>query len=234
MLTLLGAKRTKRCSLFFHVPFLLRRCDASLEKASPSADFCSLSPFGFSKSRRKIEREAAHGAREREREREEEEEEESDGQMVKAYLRYEHRLCFGVVASTSSGAKIVEGSGSVLSGGNWSQEKTVLTPALEAVNLWHLRKGVLIKRLVPTDSSSSSATASLGGAGGGGEKPIGIVTSLCRIQNSHDVAVGYSSGTVKVWNLRGGECEKSFAGHKTAVSSLQYSKEKKVLASGGR
>jgi len=154
--------------------------------------------------------------------------------MVKAYLRYEHRLCFGVVASTSSGAKIVEGSGSVLSGGNWSQEKTVLTPALEAVNLWHLRKGVLIKRLVPTDSSSTSATASLGGAGGGGEKPIGIVTSLCRIQNSHDVAVGYSSGTVKVWNLRGGECEKSFAGHKTAVSSLQYSKEKKVLASGGR
>merc|ERR1711977_625992 len=137
------------------------------------------------RERRWRSKEEAERERERERE-EEEEEEESDGQMVKAYLRYEHRLCFGVIACTSSGAKIVEGSGSVLSGGNWSQEKTVLTPALEAVNLWHLRKGVLIKRLVPTDSSSTSATASLGGAGGGGEKPIGKVFELYRVRTAKE------------------------------------------------
>lgn len=136
--------------------------------------------------------------------------------MVKAYLRYEHRLCFGVVASTSArSAKIVEGS--------QERGETAVAPGLEGINLWHLRKGVLLKRLV----SSSQAD-------NGGASSEGVVTSLCRIDGKNQVAAGHSNGTLNVWDLSGGTCEASFSGHKTAVSCLSYSAERNVLASGGR
>ena len=52
---------------------------------------------------------------------------------MKAYLRYEHSLCFGIVASTSSRtAKIVEGFP--------EKGDTAIAPALEGINLWQLRK----------------------------------------------------------------------------------------------
>ncbi len=153
--------------------------------------------------------------------------------MVKAYLRYEHRICFGVVASTSSSARAIEAcSGAAVgsaSASPSSSEKLLVTPALEAINVWHLRKGALVKRLV---SSSDSAAA----AGDDATPPEAQVTSLCRIENSDRIAAGYSNGQVKVWCVSRGTCEATFNGHRTAVSALRYSGHKagSILASGGR
>ncbi|QDZ24949.1 WD40 repeat domain-containing protein [Chloropicon primus] len=151
--------------------------------------------------------------------------------MVKAYLRYEHSLCFGIVASTSSRtAKIVEGFP--------EKGDTAIAPALEGINLWQLRKGVLLKRMVPSGSGAFSQAAeetAVGSAvGAGPTSSEGAVTALCRIPGRGQVAAGHSTGSLKLWNLSTGFCEASFSGHKTAVSCLAYSPEKATLASGGR
>jgi U3 small nucleolar RNA-associated protein 12 len=138
--------------------------------------------------------------------------------MVKAYLRYEHSVCFGVVASTSnSTARIIEGS---------DDGETCLAPALEAVHLWHLRKGTLAKRVVEENTQS---------IGAGESQQYGAVTSLCRVGfRLERLAVGHANGAIRMWDLTRGNCETSLNGHRTAVSCLAYCKEKSLLASGGR
>jgi U3 small nucleolar RNA-associated protein 12 len=53
--------------------------------------------------------------------------------MVKAYLRYEALASFGVVASTLSNICYDD------------KGKLAITPALEEVLIWDLRKGVQVK-----------------------------------------------------------------------------------------
>ena len=146
--------------------------------------------------------------------------------MVKAYLRYEHTLCFGIVASTSArGARIVEGFP--------DRTDTAVAPALEGVNLWQLRKGVLLKRLVPS-STGLDPEHGLSTPSAGPTSDEGAVTALCRLAGRNQIAAGHSSGTLKLWDALSGSCEASFTGHRTAVSCLAYSEDRATLASGGR
>lgn len=58
--------------------------------------------------------------------------------MVKAYLRYEPALSFGVIASVDSNIAY-DSSG-----------KHLLAPALEKVGVWNVRQGVCTKTLTPS------------------------------------------------------------------------------------
>ena len=58
--------------------------------------------------------------------------------MVKAYLRYEAAECIGVV---SSAASIQYGS----------QGSTVITAALERIQVWNVRTGELVSRQCPNE-----------------------------------------------------------------------------------
>jgi hypothetical protein len=53
--------------------------------------------------------------------------------MVKAYLRYIPSAQFGVIASNSGNAILDH------------QSKFALTPALDGVNVWDLKKGTLVE-----------------------------------------------------------------------------------------
>ena len=57
------------------------------------------------------------------------------------------------------------------------------------------------------------------------------VSCLAANPDKEHLAVGYSDGTIKVFNLMTGESTITFSGHRSAVSCLHY-KDKMLLASG--
>eukprot|EP00897_Mesotaenium_endlicherianum_P000518 jgi/Mesen1/10467/ME000082S09971 len=135
--------------------------------------------------------------------------------MVKTYLRYEAAAAFGVVVS--SGSNIVyDASGRLL-----------LAPALEDCLLWNIKQGTAVKTLSAPASSSSS--------GAQGAKPE--VTAIARpYVESSQVAVGYASGAVRLWDVgkEGGACDVALTGHRGAVTALRYNRASGLLASGGK
>jgi U3 small nucleolar RNA-associated protein 12 len=116
--------------------------------------------------------------------------------MGKSYLRYVPSASFGVIASVGSNA-VYDQTG-----------KLAYCPALERVNLWHLKQGTLVASYV-----------------GDAE-----VTAMAR----HDdiLAVGYADGVVKIW--RGGECAVTLQGHRGAVTVLKWDRRGSWLISGGK
>ena len=60
------------------------------------------------------------------------------------------------------------------------------------------------------------------------------VTSLAASPDCQHVAVGYSNGTVRVFELRTGESNVTFSGHKSAVTALNYDNGGMRLVTGSR
>lgn len=65
-----------------------------------------------------------------------------------------------------------------------------------------------------------------------GEK--GEVTQIAKSPDKRHVAVGYSDGLVKVFDLHGGEVKVNFSGHKSAVTALSYDHQGLRLVSGAK
>ncbi|KAJ8754057.1 hypothetical protein K2173_001955 [Erythroxylum novogranatense] len=127
--------------------------------------------------------------------------------MVKAYLRYEPALAFGVIASVESNISY-DFSG-----------KHILAPALEKIGVWHVRQGVCTKTLAPSNSSRNSLSLA--------------VTSIASSPSSL-IASGYGDGSIRIWDSEKGICETTLNGHKGAVTVLRYNKAGSLLASGSK
>lgn len=127
--------------------------------------------------------------------------------MVKAYLRYEQRDAFGVIASPNCNA-VVHPDGSVFAG------------ALESVLRWSVRRGVVSQRYTPARASGPGAEAAaevvrleLDGTGG-------------------MLAAGHFDGRIRLWDLASGTERVALYGHKRAVTALRFDRAGLTLASG--
>jgi U3 small nucleolar RNA-associated protein 12 len=136
--------------------------------------------------------------------------------MVKAYLRYVQENIFGAFTSSQSNAVMVK----VLV--NIKGEKLLVTACNEVVSLSNMRTGEVAFKLYEENAAH------------------GYVTVLAA--SGFYLAVGYSSGTVVVYNLEleaavhKGECfeiEHTFSFHRTAVTALVFADDDTQLVSGG-
>lgn len=124
--------------------------------------------------------------------------------MVKSYLRYEHALSFGVIASTDSNIS------------HDSTGKLLLSPSLDNISAWDLKKGVLSKTLAPCSNPSRD-----------------LAVNSIAVRSSR-LASGHADGSVRVWDLAKGICEATLNGHKSAVTALRFDSKGEVLASGSK
>lgn len=60
------------------------------------------------------------------------------------------------------------------------------------------------------------------------------MTQIAKSPDKRHVAVGYSDGMVKVFDLHGGEVMVNFSGHKSAVTALSYDHQGLRLVSGAK
>ncbi|RCH87615.1 hypothetical protein CU097_004334 [Rhizopus azygosporus] len=123
--------------------------------------------------------------------------------MVKAYLRYEPLATFGVIASTQSNI-VYDHTG-----------KVAITPALEEVILWDLKKGTEIARWKEPGNKSE-------------------VTSIAKSPNNKDYAVGYNDGSIRLWNISSSTSTVTLSGHRAAVTALTFDHDGTRLASGSK
>ncbi|KAJ3080298.1 hypothetical protein HK102_003159 [Quaeritorhiza haematococci] len=124
--------------------------------------------------------------------------------MVKSYLRYRSSSVFGVIAS-GSGNAVFDATG-----------RRAVVPALEDVIVWDLRKGT--KEAVWHDVGNTAE-----------------VTCICRnpaVRNSF--AVGYSDGSIRLWNIDNSTSIVAFNGHRSAVTAVCFDPSGQRLASGAR
>ncbi|KAI8320708.1 Utp12-domain-containing protein [Martensiomyces pterosporus] len=123
--------------------------------------------------------------------------------MVKAYLRYEARSPFGVIASPA-GNSVFDGSG-----------KLSITPGLEDVLVWDIKKGTRVARWSDSDNKAE-------------------VTCIARSPNGKDYAVGYADGSIRLFDLASNAVNVVLNGHRGRVSALVFDPTGTVLASGAR
>ncbi|KAJ2086741.1 beta transducin [Coemansia sp. RSA 986] len=123
--------------------------------------------------------------------------------MVKTYLRYEARRAFGVISSPTGNAVFDETG------------KLSITPALEDVVVWDIKKGTQVARWSDSDNKSE-------------------VTCLRRSPNGKDYAVGYSDGSVRLFDIGSHTVKVVLNGHRGRISALQFDPTGTVLASGSR
>ncbi|KAJ2470368.1 beta transducin [Coemansia sp. RSA 2322] len=123
--------------------------------------------------------------------------------MVKSYLRYEARSVFGVIASPSGNA-IFDSTG-----------KLSITPALESVIVWDIKKGTQAARWSDSDNKAE-------------------VSCIARSPNGKDYAVGYADGSIRLFDLTSNSVNVVLNGHRGRVSALEFDPTGTVLASGAR
>ncbi|KAI8820199.1 WD40-repeat-containing domain protein [Fimicolochytrium jonesii] len=123
--------------------------------------------------------------------------------MVKLYLRYRLAASFGLVASGGSNS-LFDKTG-----------KYAITPALENVTVWDVRKGTLFGEWKDADNKAE-------------------VTGMTRSPSGEHIAVGYADGSIRVWELATGESAITFNGHRSAVTALSYDSTGARLVSGSK
>lgn len=60
------------------------------------------------------------------------------------------------------------------------------------------------------------------------------VTALARDPQCKNMAVGYQDGSIRIFNLSSKECDLSFQGHKSAITTLAYDAHGLRLVSGSK
>ncbi|RLN18712.1 WD repeat-containing protein 3 [Panicum miliaceum] len=128
--------------------------------------------------------------------------------MVKAYLRYEPALTFGVIASPESNV-CYDPSGRLL-----------LAAALDRLAAWDLKRGLPSVSFAPSSSSSSLAVSCIASS------PSAAVSS--------SIASGHADGSIRLWDAETGACEATLHGHRSAASALRFAPSGAVLASGSK
>ncbi|KAI9224075.1 WD40-repeat-containing domain protein [Blastocladiella britannica] len=138
--------------------------------------------------------------------------------MVKAYLRYQERDVFGIVASTVANlASDIDG-------------RLAVTPALQRVNVWDTKKAELVSSWHDPDNTSHE------------------VSCITRAPNGKDYAVGYTDGSVRIWTMPAPilhhqsvpstiyvhEPAHWFQGHSGSVTALAFDASGTILASGSQ
>ncbi|KAJ4458152.1 putative U3 small nucleolar RNA-associated protein 12 [Paratrimastix pyriformis] len=139
--------------------------------------------------------------------------------MVKAYLKYAQEASFGIVSSANAAHSAVFDKSG----------KMAVVPALENAAMWNIRPGLLTKIFR-------------------GKSGIDV-TSLARSPNGTHFAVGFSDGSIRIYDsrttLEEGEEEREsgatltvpsaivLQGHRRAVTVLRYNSAGNLLASGG-
>ncbi|KAK9451078.1 WD40-repeat-containing domain protein [Limtongia smithiae] len=132
--------------------------------------------------------------------------------MVKSYLRFEPDASFGIIAANSnvlSLPPVADATGSTTKSAG-----KVVTGALESVLVWDLKTG---ERLAKWNE-------------------LEITTEVTCIANyGEDVfAVGYSDGSIRVWDAKTETVLVRFSGHRSAISALKFDESGTILASGSR
>ncbi|KAK9495727.1 WD40-repeat-containing domain protein [Lipomyces doorenjongii] len=128
--------------------------------------------------------------------------------MVTSYLRFEPDASFGVISSNSNLLWLPQPSSSSASAGQ------VIVGALESVMIWDIKKGEKVHKWNEIDIK---------------------VEVSCIAKHDDDIfAVGYSDGSIRVWDAKTGSIIVSFNGHKTTISSLKFDPSGTRLASGSR
>ncbi|KAB7499480.1 WD repeat-containing protein 3 [Armadillidium nasatum] len=132
------------------------------------------------------------------------------GQLTKQYLRYVPGQVFGIVGSGRCIHLITKSR---------QKEKYVIVPACESVILWDLRRKVKILTLNCQDIQ-------------------GIVSAVeirpafkDDMDNTH-VAVGYSEGTLVLYDLSSTETPVKFNGHKGGITTIAWDPQGMRVASG--
>ncbi|GJN30323.1 hypothetical protein PR202_gb18618 [Eleusine coracana subsp. coracana] len=128
--------------------------------------------------------------------------------MVKAYLRYEPALTFGVIASPESNV-VYDPSGRLL-----------LAAALDRLAAWDLKRGLPSITFAPSSSSPSLA--------------IFCIASSPSAAASSSIASGHADGSIRLWDADTGACEATLHGHRSAASALRFAPSGAVLASGSK
>ncbi|TKX23615.1 WD domain-containing protein 15 [Elsinoe australis] len=135
--------------------------------------------------------------------------------MVKSYRKYEHTTTFGVVASANSNIVWTEqetysssaratGSGKAYVGAN------------EEVLCWDIKKGEQLSKWRDSDCSAQ-------------------VTSITQCAAQKELlAIGYSDGSIRVWDDISATVLVTFNGHRSAVTHLVFDREGLRLASGSK
>lgn len=123
--------------------------------------------------------------------------------MVKTYLRYEPRAVFGLISSPSGNA-VFDQTG-----------KLSITPALENVVVWDIKKGTQVARWSDSDNKAA-------------------VTCIARSPNGQDFAVGYADGSIRLFDLDNNTVKVVLNGHRGSISFLVFDPSGTVLASGAR
>ncbi|KAF2468207.1 WD40 repeat-like protein [Lindgomyces ingoldianus] len=136
--------------------------------------------------------------------------------MVKTYSKYEQTNAFGVVATATSNI-VWTSEGVTQPGSKWpAGAGRAYVAANEEVLCWDIKKGELLSRW--RDSSCTDE-----------------VTAICRSDVDPDVfAIGYSDGSIRIWDAQTGTVIISFNGHKSAVTILCFDSSGVRLASGAR
>lgn len=94
--------------------------------------------------------------------------------------------------------------------------RLLISGSAENVSVWSLRQGSALKTLVGPRGGQDQ------------DKACAEVTCLARAPgSSNQVAVGYSDGTVRIWDVERGSCEVTLSGHKTAVTGKSASRQEK-------
>lgn len=130
--------------------------------------------------------------------------------MMKSYLRYEPRKSFGVIASPTCNI-VYDFSGNL-----------ALTGGAQNVGVWNLRQATQVATLVDPSSDKSYPH---------GEQ--GDVTVIVRSPDKQTVAVGYSTGEVRIFSYINDTLVAILRGHRSAVSSLAFDTTASSESTGG-
>lgn len=126
--------------------------------------------------------------------------------LTKQYLRYCPRGLFNLVGSGRGGGVFL---------GSNNQDIAAVAAAQDVV-IWDLRKKERLRVL------------------SGGEKFNFEVTCVASNASGNLLAVGYTNGTIKLFDTSTGESEVTFAGHKNDVNCLSFDEDSMRLVSGSK
>ncbi|KAI8810902.1 hypothetical protein BJ742DRAFT_799159 [Cladochytrium replicatum] len=93
--------------------------------------------------------------------------------------------------------------------------RLIVAPSLEDVRLWDQRKGVQVDMWKDSDNKAE-------------------VTCICRGPSKGVFAVGYSDGSIRLWNVSDASSTITFNGHQTAVTALAFDESGSRLLSGSK
>lgn len=139
--------------------------------------------------------------------------------MVKSYDRYEQESVFGVIAGQSNvvwlppaATQLAKSAGRAATGG------------LESILIWDIKTGELLATLSDElTPGASNAKTSLA--------PSPVVM-LAYHEQTDILAAGHNDGSIKVWDLASGLVVATFAGHRSAITALQFDRNGTRVVSG--